>query len=81
MISLSIPRKEKILKKTLINMLLGHYWTDMTHIKSVLKDEILKNVNDLEKIVEEVTILDPKKKMIRIKDTYSESFDPYIFYR
>lgn len=53
-----LPREEKILKHVLINILLGHYWTDLNHIQTILSSEILKNTSGLEEIIEEITILD-----------------------
>lgn len=71
---------EKTVHKTLVNVLLGQYWTDAANIKDVLKNVLLNN-NLTDSVLHKITIQDEKTQKIRIKEQYEQEFDPYIFYR
>jgi len=72
----------QVTKKIVINILLGFYWTDLNSIKSLINEVgILREQNQMDEIISNITILDQKSHRIRIKEEYYKEYDPYIFYK
>ena len=72
-------QQKRVIKKMVVNLLLGEYSTDLARIKS-LAHTLLLDKDQLDSAVAEVVTVDEKTHKIRIKDQYEAEFDPYIYY-
>jgi len=71
--------QKRVIKKMVINLLLGEYSTDLARIKS-LCHALLLDKDQLDSVVSEVVTVDEKTHKMRIKDEYEGLYDPYMFY-
>ena len=76
----SDSRYLRVTEKATKNVLLGSYWTTLVNVKAELENVFLQQQN-VDELIQKLTILSEKDHKIRIKDEYQEDFDPYIFYR
>jgi len=73
-------RNQTILRKVLINLLQGYYWTSMSDVKNVL-GRFIYDQEEVDQILSQITVYDEQNHKIRIKDEYEGKFDQYLFYR
>ena len=73
-------RSYKIIRKLLINLMAGSYWTTFKEVKLSLRN-LIKDSNHIESIISEISDVDPNNLKIRLKDQFLKEFDPYFFYK
>ena len=76
----SNSRLEKMLRKLLANLLLGHYWVDLSSIRDRMI-LLFFDDHDLDKIIPQITILDEKNHKVRLKEELEQEFDPYLLFK